>query len=191
MTPFNKILLKAKEIILAFVAAFLLNETVKGSTDSTNTDGGTSSGFWNEIRYFKPSEFDSRDAPGSGIVHMKERFVRMLDKARDYAKMLFYINSGYRTPSHNQNVGGSPSSSHLLGIAGDIACTSKEDMRLKLIALYWAGFRRLGQYYTKNGNWFIHADTDESKNQVFWGWYKDRYIEPYYSIQDIAFWAGQ
>ena len=43
-----------------------------------------------------------------------------LQVLRDYLQRPIYINSAYRSPEHNANVGGSPRSQHLYARAADI-----------------------------------------------------------------------
>ena len=113
------------------------------------------------MKHFKRSEFR---CPCCGIEHMVDSFLERLDNARDIAQVAFKINSGYRCPIHNQKVGGSATSSHLMGIASDIAATSSAP-RFKIVkALIASGISRIGIAKT-----FIHADDDASKDQgVIW-----------------------
>lgn len=80
-----------------------------------------------------------------------------------YGKPL-YFNSSFRTPIENQLCGGSPTSSHLKGLAFDIKCITSTD-RYKLIdAINTLCINRYGVY--KN---FIHIDFDIDKPQnVTW-----------------------
>ena len=55
------------------------------------------------LRYFKLSEFDSPDEPGSGA-KMQPETLQMLDAARHIAGVPFKITSGYRTKEHNRKV---------------------------------------------------------------------------------------
>jgi uncharacterized protein YcbK (DUF882 family) len=112
--------------------------------------------MWKDIKHFEPSEFDSRDLPGSGD-GMQIEFIRRLDNAREAAGVPFNINSGYRTPEHNRRVGGKPNSSHLRGWAADIL-TPDLQIRYKILnALIGEGFNRIGIYST-----FVHVDCDPS-----------------------------
>jgi len=115
------------------------------------------------FKYFKYSEFDSPDAPGSGEL-INDDFVLLLDKAREIAAIPFVINSGVRTESHNQKVGGVSDSSHIFGYAADIACKDSV-VRWKILnALLEVGFNRVGI-----GNSFIHVDVDPKKSpNVIW-----------------------
>lgn len=117
-----------------------------------------------EYRHFQLSEFDSADEPGSGARKMDRDFVRRLDNAREDAKIPFVINSGYRTKDHNKSVGGKRNSSHLKGLAADIATNGSRDRYLILRALIRQGFTRIG--IAEN---FIHVDCDTSKDpRVLW-----------------------
>lgn len=128
--------------------------------------------------FFKHSEFDSKDAPGSGK-NMKNSTLRMLDFARKQAGVPFRVNSGYRTAAHNKKVGGKPNSAHLRGYAADIAVTSTT-LRPILKALYAAGFRRFGVSSS-----FVHIDNDPSLPKAVWD-YKNLPNNPYKTIQQIA-----
>jgi len=94
---------------------------------------------------------------------MDIKFLHKLEMAREMAGIPFVINSGFRCPSHNKLVGGSSNSSHLKGIAADIAIKNSTDRRKILIALLTC-FNRIGI-----GGTFIHVDIDETKNpNVVW-----------------------
>jgi len=118
---------------------------------------------WTRIEYFKPSEFDSPDEPGSGQ-KMEEMFVKRLDYIRDELGTPLRINSGYRTEAHNKSVGGKPGSAHTLGLAADLRC-EHSTVRFKLVKLaLLVDFTRIGI-----GKTFIHLDDDRSKpQQVMW-----------------------
>jgi zinc D-Ala-D-Ala carboxypeptidase len=116
------------------------------------------------FKYFKYSEFDSPDEPGSGEKHMCGTLIQMLDEVRkEYGKPM-RINSGYRSKSQNLMVGGKKDSSHLRGYAADISVKSSVD-RFHLIWLFMKyNFRRVGVAKT-----FIHVDVDPDKPQeVMW-----------------------
>jgi len=115
-----------------------------------------------EMKYFDISEFDSPDELGSGS-KMIHHVLSRLDRARDLAKTPFVINSGYRTEAHNKEVGGSPTSSHLKGLAVDISCTNSSQREKIISALIIAGFQRVGIAKT-----FIHADMDPMKSPAIW-----------------------
>jgi uncharacterized protein YcbK (DUF882 family) len=115
------------------------------------------------MKYFTYEEFDSPDLPGSGH-EMQQEFLDKLDLARGLSNVPYVINSGFRTPEHNAEVGGVPGSSHLTGWASDIRTDSSNRRFLVLKGLLAAGFNRVGI-----GQNFIHVDCDPSKaGSVAW-----------------------
>ena len=115
------------------------------------------------MKYFNYNEFDSPDELGSGK-NMNCDLLEMIDKAREIYGKPIRVNSGYRTQSHNQKVGGVYSSSHLKGLAIDVACVRSSDRFEMLTALLEVGFNRIGVAST-----FIHVDIDKNKSQnVIW-----------------------
>ncbi len=53
------------------------------------------------FKYFTYGEFDSPDLEGSGK-NMSDELISMLDIARKKYGKSMTINSGYRTPEHNE-----------------------------------------------------------------------------------------
>jgi len=118
---------------------------------------------WNQIKFFKPYEFDSPDDPGSGV-RMQFDLMTKLDYLREEVGFPLIINSGVRTPAHNADVGGVDGSSHESGYAADIFARTSLARHAILAAAFKLGFRRAGIAKT-----FIHLDTDPSKPQdVIW-----------------------
>jgi uncharacterized protein YcbK (DUF882 family) len=117
-----------------------------------------------KLKYFTWEEFDSPDLPNSGKMFMDRDFVYRLDNARELAGVPFRINSGYRTKNRNIRVGGSPNSSHLSGLAADIAIRTSTERFLIVNALLECGFTRIGIADT-----FVHVDSSSDKVQnVIW-----------------------
>jgi len=114
------------------------------------------------LNYFSLSEFDCPSLPNSGK-NMDLQFLTKLESARKIAGIPFKITSGYRTADHNETVGGVPNSSHLIGVAADIAVGSGNERYVILNALIRAGFKRIGVAKT-----FIHCDTDLNKHNSVW-----------------------
>lgn len=119
-------------------------------------------------KYFKLSEFDSPDRPGSGEL-MEHEVVQALDIARDIYGFPMVVTSGFRTIEYNRSLiergyPASPNSSHLLGWAVDLAVPDSSKRFLMLEALLDAGFHRVGL-----GKSFIHVDLDPNKpGNVLW-----------------------
>ena len=114
------------------------------------------------FKYFSFTEFNCPSLPDSGK-NMDINFIYKLEHARELAGIPFRITSGYRTKERNQQVGGVSNSSHLIGVAADIAIGSGNERYIVLNALIKAGFKRLGIAKT-----FIHCDTDGSKPNSVW-----------------------
>ena len=103
-------------------------------------------------KYFKEVEYK-----------MDTDFLAKLDKAREFAKVPFVINSAYRSPEHPQSIK-NPTSSHIKGLAVDIKTTDSRTRYKVLNALIHVGFNRIGIADT-----FIHVDDDKDKSQkVIW-----------------------
>ena len=116
-----------------------------------------------DLKYFKVSEFDSPDEPGSGY-KMDKEFLMKLDYARGIAGFPFVLTSAFRTKARNQLVGGRVGSSHLKGLAVDIAYYGSRERYIILQSLMQVGITRFGI-----GKGFIHCDVDKSKDpDVIW-----------------------
>ena len=81
-----------------------------------------------------------------------------LDRMRQLAGIPILLTSGYRCREYNSKVGGSRTSSHLSGLAMDIACSDTSHRYLYLAAAIKAGFKRIGI-----GRNYLHLDIDDTK----------------------------
>lgn len=117
-----------------------------------------------DLKYFKLSEFDSPDEPGSGS-KMNKKFLEKLDYARHNAGVPFQINSGYRSKRWNDKIlQARIGSSHKKGLAADIHCIGSRNRALIIKSLMEVGITRIGI-----GKTFIHCDVDNIKDQnVVW-----------------------
>lgn len=101
----------------------------------------------------------------SEVKGLKPELVAKLDKARDIAGVPFKITSGLRSPSQNELVGGVQDSSHLTGLAVDLAVKDGVTGGKILLALAQVGFQRFGFY--QDGH--IHVDIDNIKpSPCYW-----------------------
>ncbi len=118
-----------------------------------------------DLKYFQPHEFECPCGQcDGGAERMDYDLLKMLDQAREEARIPFVINSAYRCPEHNARVGGVRDSAHTLGMAADIATLSSRARFAVLHALIMMGAERLGV-----GDTFIHVDVDDSKpDRVTW-----------------------
>jgi uncharacterized protein YcbK (DUF882 family) len=114
-------------------------------------------------KYFKPEE----------VVGINEEFVAKLDLARAKTIELdpekrgipFVITSGFRTPEKNQSIiGAIPDSSHLKGLAVDLAVSNSHEVALIIDAARLVGITRRGIYLDRQFNpTHIHLDVDPEK----------------------------
>ena len=119
--------------------------------------------FWETVKHFKPSEFDSPDETGSGF-NISMELIKIIDQIRQETGIAMKINSGYRTKQHNLEVGGKPDSAHTQGFAVDILVLSSQDRFTLIKKALDKGITRIGI-----GSTFLHLDLDYSKPQsVCW-----------------------
>ncbi len=122
------------------------------------------------FEYFTVTEFECsckscQEKGGSGF-NMNSKVVDRLDQARNLAGCPFIIRSGYRCKEHNLAIGGRVGSSHIRGIAVDIAYNGSRQLYQIVNALLMVGVCRIG--ISKTGK-FVHADMDIAKAQnVIW-----------------------
>ena len=95
-----------------------------------------------------------------------------MQAVRDITEKPIKISSGYRCDSHNKAVGGSDNSSHLRGLACDIAISSSSEAFILMRALIVSNrFKRIGYGKMNSGELVLHVDIDSSKVQeVLWGY---------------------
>jgi len=112
-------------------------------------------------KYFSNKETQCKCGCGLNI---KEELLNKLNEARELAGIPFTITSGARCQSHNDTVGGSKTSSHVIGLAVDISAKTSSQKFVIVKALMEAGFTRIGIAKT-----FVHVDIDDSKSGgVIW-----------------------
>ena len=103
--------------------------------------------------HFRVREFACRD--GADLVKIDTDLVELLERIRTAACGAVTVNSGYRTASYNQKVGGARASQHLLGRAADIQVSGASPLLVGQIAEYYlGGHGGIGVYQT-----FTHVDT--------------------------------
>jgi uncharacterized protein YcbK (DUF882 family) len=96
---------------------------------------------------------------------VKSDFRERLNEARELAGVPFTINSGARCLAHNRKIGSKDTSSHVSGLAADIAYSDALYLTRIIHALSRVGFTRFGVNESKK---FIHVDLDNKKpNSIF------------------------
>lgn len=107
---------------------------------------------------FKSHEFDCHcDNDSCSTTTIDPELVNLLQKIRDMVKVSVIINSGYRCPVHNTNVGGAKSSYHMNGKAADICASGMEPSKLAEVAERCCALG-IGLYDT-----FVHVDVRPRK----------------------------
>lgn len=114
---------------------------------------------------FHKMEFESRDGavmPSEVLENIKE-LANNLQKIRDHFGEAIHINSAYRSPAHNESIGGATNSQHLLGKAADIAMKNftSEEIVLELKKMINDGEIKQGGLGLYNG--FVHYDIRGTK----------------------------
>ncbi len=100
---------------------------------------------------FSSSEFDcSCNECSTTIIDLDH--VQALQKLRDVLSKSIKINSAYRCPNHNKNVGGASNSRHVIGDATDIVVAGMTPSQVADICEPM--FNGLGRYDT-----FTHVDS--------------------------------
>ena len=112
------------------------------------------------VSYFKISEFDSKDGaemPSSVKVNVIE-LIDNLNVLRQELGSPLFVNSGYRSPEHNKNIGGSLNSQHLTGKAVDIRSNeyTPKQIKEKIEELIKVGKMKQGGLSAYNT--FVHYD---------------------------------
>ena len=113
-------------------------------------------GFGKVSEHFKAKEFQCKDKT-DGILIAAE-LVDTLEKIRNHFNAPVIINSGYRTPSWNSKVNGTPNSYHCKGMAADIVVKGRSSQE---VAKYANSIMEQGGVirYTN----FTHIDVREEK----------------------------
>ncbi|HSH52601.1 MAG TPA: D-Ala-D-Ala carboxypeptidase family metallohydrolase [Bacteroidales bacterium] len=102
---------------------------------------------------FSISEFNCKGTGKMLSAGMDKELLHLLETLRfNLGDNAVIINSGYRTPEHNRNVGGASKSQHLYGKAADIVVRNVSPSRVYNEAVKM--FDGVGKYNT-----FTHVDT--------------------------------
>ena len=90
------------------------------------TETSKTGDFWDEIKYFRKSEFKCKCGKCGGYpANPKEKLIRVADKVRENLGGEATVSSGVRCATHNARVGGASNSRHLLGKAMDFCIAGK------------------------------------------------------------------
>jgi len=108
---------------------------------------------------FSPEEIACR---GDGNIQINEAALDLLQALRTRLGVPLIVQSAYRSPDYNRQVGGAKHSMHLQGAAFDISMTNHDPVDFEAAARA-VGFTGFGFYPRQN---FMHIDTDRARQ---WG----------------------
>ena len=114
---------------------------------------------------FKSTEFDCKGKGCCDETMIDEELINWLQKIRDHFGVSVNVNSGFRCPFHNANVGGATTSHHMRGMAADITVKGKTPREVAQYAEK-IGIKRIGLYETDKDGHFVHIGSDTKKR--FW-----------------------
>ena len=107
--------------------------------------------------HFRVKEFACKD--GCEFVLISKTLIEILEGLRGKINEEIYINSGFRTPTHNKTVGGATLSYHQYGMAADIRAKTKTPKELyNILEKMLEGWGGLELHKT-----FIHIDTRDKQ----------------------------
>ena len=117
--------------------------------------------------HFSESEFACKHC-GKGADKISPKLIELLEQLRwNIGGYPLHINSGYRCPTHNANVGGVPNSQHVLGTAADVACPPQLTFGQFKWYVDQLPFDGIGIYENAN---FIHVDVRNGGvgSKIYW-----------------------
>ncbi|WP_435988522.1 YcbK family protein [Sulfitobacter sp. SH24] len=109
---------------------------------------------------FSPQEMACR---GTGRLMIVPEAMDKLQALRNKLGAPMIVNSAYRSPEHNRNVGGAKGSKHMEAIAFDVRMDN-HDPDTYISAALAAGFKGIGTYPKQN---FVHVDARATRAN--WG----------------------
>ena len=118
------------------------------------TDTTKSGDFWDDIKYFKKSEF--RCKCGCGADEMSEKLILTADGVRSHFDRPMTVTSGRRCASHNAKVGGVSNSRHLSGKAMDFCVVGKTAAQ---VLDYVKSLPEIRYAYAIDGT-YVHMDVE-------------------------------
>ena len=115
--------------------------------------------FWDDIKYFKKSEFKCKCGGKycNGFpVEPKEKLIKVADRVRAHFGNKMIVSSGVRCEKHNANVGGVSGSRHKLGKAMDFTVSG---MSASSVLAYVQKQPEIRYTYAIDSN-YVHMDIE-------------------------------
>ena len=132
--------------------------------ENAPTQDETTGTWWDEIKYFKKSEFACKCGKycNGYPAEIDMNMVKIADEIRNRIGKPIQINSGIRCKTHNANVGGVSDSQHICGNAADLGCPSgcTPEQMASIAEEIMGDTGGIGIY-----PWGIHIDTRSTKSR--------------------------
>ncbi len=144
--------IKAEQVKLGVNADGIAGTITTNARDNQNLS-------WNDIKYFKKSEFACKCGCGFDSINLK--LVKILDEIREYFGQPVTVTSGCRCANHNsKQKGSSPNSRHISGKASDIKVKNVDKSRVLAKCKEYVSNGRARYTYTNNTNMgnAVHID---------------------------------
>ena len=119
-----------------------------------------------DTKNFKVKEFACKHC---GENKIDQRVLTMCQTIREALGVPVHVNSGYRCPTHNANVGGVKGSQHTLGKAADLSCSLGAQKMFETVKKLKAEGKLEELEYCilyKKKN-FIHVDCGKVRSKYF------------------------
>jgi len=101
---------------------------------------------------------------------MSDEFMAKLEAMRVEAGFPFIVNSAFRSPDYNRQIGGSPNSQHLYGNAVDLRLYGDRAIQVIVLARKWGmggiGVQQKGPHASR----FIHIDGRSLERAALWSY---------------------
>ncbi len=136
-----------------------LKHAVAYGMPAKKEEAPASGDFWDDIKYFKKSEFKCKCGGKycNGFpVEPKEKLIKVADRTRAYFGNKAIVSSGVRCEKHNANVGGVSGSRHKLGKAMDFTVSG---MSASSVLAYVQKQPEIRYAYAIDSN-YVHMDVE-------------------------------
>ncbi len=117
-----------------------------------------------DTKNFKASEFACKHC---GENKIDDRVLVMAQTIRDALGVPVRVNSGYRCPAHNANVGGVKGSKHTLGKAADLSCSLGSAKMFETVKQLKAEGKLPDLDYCIKYKTFIHIDCGGKRRNMW------------------------
>lgn len=147
----------ATQKALRHAVAYGMPEKKQTTGDKASPATSGTGTFWDDIKYFKRSEFKCQCGGkycNGYPVEMQEKVVKAADKVRAHFGKPVTVSSGIRCTKHNAEVGGVSNSRHLQGKAIDLNVSG---FSAAMVLAYVQSLPEIRYSYAINSN-YIHMD---------------------------------